>query len=115
MVHPLIHDVQRMLRRKQVGDGIFRKYRDIVGIDQFRDSMVYLRINVVGASGKDDAPVTGFFQVCKRLFSLSADIVPARGKFFPCGMYGREDLGRWNGVFLGQFLHQTVGNSLFTF
>ena len=99
----------------QVGDGIFREYGNVVGIDQFRDTVIYFRINVVGTSGEDDAAVAGLLKVCECFFAFSADVVPACGKFFPCRMHGKADRRRRNRISFGQFFHQAVGNSLFAF
>ena len=92
MVHPLVHDVERPLHRIQVGDGIFCKHCDVIRVDQFRNPVVYLRVNMIRASGQDDAPVAGLIQILNGFLALAAHILAAGCQFFPCRMHGRLDL-----------------------
>ena len=51
MIHPLIHNDQWALYLMQMGNGIFRQHCNAVGIDQFRYTMIDLRVNMVWTAG----------------------------------------------------------------
>ena len=44
----------------QVRDGVFGQYCNIIGSDQFRKTVVYLRVNMIRTSCQNDATITGF-------------------------------------------------------
>ena len=55
VVHPLVGNDERTLSVSQVGDGILGKNRKTVGGDELRDTVVDLRIYMVGTAGQYDA------------------------------------------------------------
>ena len=60
VVHPLIHNIQRVLCRIQMRDRVFCKDCNIVGCNEFRQTMIYLRIDMVWTTGKYDTAVSCF-------------------------------------------------------
>ena len=92
MIHPLIQDGDRPVRGGQVGDGILRENRDTVGGDHLRDSVVDLRIDVVGASRQNDSLDMVFLHEFKDFFALFADIYAGLLKLLPAGLAGGADL-----------------------
>ncbi len=99
----------------EMGNGILRQHCNIVGVNQLRNPMVHLRVNMVRASGKDDAPVAGTFQVFNSFLALLFHIFPTCVKLSPCRMYGRTDICCRDGELFGQFFHQAIRNRLLTF
>ena len=83
MIHPLIGNDQRTLRIAQVGDGILGKDCNVVGGDQFRNTVVDFRINMIRTTGKHDPSFPGFLQISKNLLTLCLHIPSGVGKFFP--------------------------------
>ena len=55
VVHPLVGNNERALCVGQVGDGILCENRKTVGGDELRDTVVDLRIYMVGTAGQYDA------------------------------------------------------------
>ena len=58
--------------------------------------MIYFRVNMVRASGQDDAPVAGLIQIPDGFLALAAHILAAGCQFFPSRMHGRLDLSFGN-------------------
>ncbi len=85
VVHPLVGDDQRSFRRGKMGNGILGKHRDIIGGDQLGDTVVNLRVNVVGTACKNDAALVVFLQITNYLFALVAHILSGTGLFLPSG------------------------------
>ena len=50
MIHPLIHNDQRAFHLMKVRNGVLSQYGNTIGIDQFRDTVVDLRVNMVWTS-----------------------------------------------------------------
>ena len=85
MVHPLVEHHQRPFYRIQMRYGIFRQDRHSEGIDQFRDSVIDLGVNMVGASCENNSVASGFLQIFQSFlallihrFSCARQFVPAR-------------------------------------
>ena len=91
MIHPLVGYDKRTFRLRKVGNGILSKDSDTVGIDQLRNTVVDLGINMVRTSGKNNAPSAGFFQICKNLFPFLLHILSGVCQFFPGLMNGSDD------------------------
>ena len=87
VVHPLVHHDQRALRFVQVGDGILRKHCQSVRIDQFRNPVIDLGVNVVGTSGEDDSVSAGLLQPFQRFFAFIVHCLPGPGKFLPAFLH----------------------------
>ena len=66
-----------MLGRMQMRNRILCQYRNIVGVDKLRNSMVHLRVNVVGASGKNDSPIAGAVQKFNGFLTLLFHVLAA--------------------------------------
>ena len=86
MVHPLVIDTQGAFNRCQMRDRILCQYGNAVGVDQVRDTVMDLRINVVWPSGQHDAASSCLIQIAESLLTFPANIFPALGHFFPGGM-----------------------------
>ncbi len=56
VVHPLVIDTERTLDRCQMGNRILRQHAQSVGVDQIRNTVMDLRIDMVWTTGKNDAP-----------------------------------------------------------
>ena len=111
MVHPLIVDTQWTFQGRQMGDGIFRQHGYPVGIDQIRNAVVNLRVDMVGTSCQYDAVASGLLQVFQCFFSLAHDIPPLILLLLPCQMGGFSDFLIGN---VGKFRNQTLRQNLFT-
>ena len=59
MVHPLIHNDKRTFHFCQMRNGILGQHCKTVGVDQFRDTVVDLRVHMVRTSGEDDTAFAG--------------------------------------------------------
>ena len=59
VVHPLVIDTDRTLHRNQMGNGILSKNRNSVAVDQIRDTMMDLRVNVVWTACKNNSSAAG--------------------------------------------------------
>ncbi len=66
-----------------MGDGILRQYGQIVGVDQLRNPVVDLRVDMVGPAGKDDAPFVVLLQEAQDFFSLVPHILTCAGQLIP--------------------------------
>ena len=62
VVHPLIHDNEGTLRLIEIGDGILGKHCHTIGIDELRDTVVDLGIDMVRSSGQNDTVAVVVFQ-----------------------------------------------------
>ena len=109
MVHPLVQHGERTLDRCQVGDAVLRKHSHAEGIDQFRDSVIDLGINVVGTSGKDDAVSAGLLQIVQDFLAFVVDCLAAAFQFLPAGIDSSADLiSRNAGIQVNQLLLNRV-------
>ena len=63
MVHPLVHNDQRTFYLMQMRDRILGQYGNAIRVDQLRNTMVDLRVNVVRTSCEDDTAFAGLFQI----------------------------------------------------
>ena len=63
MVHPLVEDDQRTLDRIQVRDRVLGEHGKTVGINQLRDAVVDLSVDMVRASCEHDAMSSGLLQI----------------------------------------------------
>ena len=115
MVHPLIHDIQRAFYLMKMGDGVLCQYCNIVGCDQFRESMVDFRVNMIRTSRQNDTTVAGLIQETNRLLSFRSHVLTAGCKLLPCFMYSRTDLCIRKRKFLPEFVNQTVRDCILTF
>ena len=84
MVHPLVINTDRALNRYQMGNGILGEDCNSIAVDQIRDTMVDLRVNVVRTSCKHDASAAGFFQILKGFLAFFFNILMYGGHFLPC-------------------------------
>ena len=62
VVHPLIHDNEGTLRLIEIGDRILGKHCHTIGIDELRDTVVDLGIDMVRSSGQNDTVAVVVFQ-----------------------------------------------------
>ena len=105
MIHPLIRYNQRPFRLSQMGYGIFGKDSQAVGGDQFRNSMIDFRIQMIGPSCKDNTLCTRFFHIRKDFLTFSLNIFSGSGHFRPA-LFRRPEhfFFRQLGKFFDQFL-----------
>ena len=92
MIHPLVIDPDRPFHFGQVGDRIFGQDSHTVAVDQIRNAVMDLRIDMIGPAGQHDAPAAGFGQIPEGFFALGLDILVSPVQFFPCFVGGRADL-----------------------
>ena len=105
MVHPLVVDTDGTFYLSKMGNRVLSKDSKTVAVDQIRDSMMDLRVNVVRASGKDNTSSSGFFKISKSFFSLCLNILSYCGKLFPCSVNRILD---FLGGKLLKYLYKTV-------
>ena len=91
MIHPLIGYIQRAFYLRQMGNRILCQDCDSVGCDQFRNSVVDLRINVIRTAAENDTGTSGFCQVGKNLFSFVLNIISDLLQFFVSSCNGSVD------------------------
>ena len=103
MVHPLVIDTDRTLNRYQMGNGILRENCHSIAVDQIRDTMVNLRVNMVRTACQNDTPAACLLQILKRLLTLFLNVLMYGSHFLPCLVSGflhlrfrdiRENLGQ---------------------
>ena len=99
----------------KMGDGVLCQYCNIVGCDQFRESMVDFRVNMIRTSRQNDTTVAGLIQETNRLLSFRSHVLTAGCKLLPCFMYSRTDLCIRKRKFLPEFVNQTVRDCILTF
>ncbi len=85
VIHPLVVDAERPLQFAEMGDGVLGQHRHPVGIDHLRDSVVDLRVDMIGSSGENDAVASGLFQIAERLFALPFDVPACLRLLLPRG------------------------------
>ena len=83
MVHPLVSDHQRPFDLTQLGDGVFCQNRKSVGGDQFRDTVVDLRVHMVGTARQYDAAAVVFFHPLKCFLALFLHVPAGSKKLLP--------------------------------
>ena len=91
MIHPLVVHTDRTFYRNQVGYRVFRQYSYTIAVDQIRDAMVDLRVDMVWTACKNDASVACFFHIFQCFFPFAAYIFTDSSHFRPgcmgCGFY----------------------------
>ena len=105
MVHPLVGNDQRAFGMTEVGDGVLRQDCHIEGGNQLGNTVVDLRIGMIGMSCQHDAAFSGLCQIVKRLLTLFLDVLSGVGKLFPCSLCRGADL---TGRQLGKFPEQRL-------
>ena len=83
MVHPLVQNGQRPLDRCKVGDTVLSEHSHPEGIDQIRDAMMDLRINVIGTACENDPMPAGLLQIFKNLLAFIIDRLPCTLQLCP--------------------------------
>ena len=96
-----------------MGDGILCQYGKSVGCDQFRDTVVDLRVYMVWTTGEYDTAAVVFFHPFDSFFAFFADVISFGFLFFPCSMSSSFDLCMWNLEFFAEFFHQTLCQHFF--
>ena len=96
-----------------MGNGILCQYRHTVGSDQFGDTVVDLRVNMIRAAAEYDSPPSGFFQVGEDFFALLFHIVAESVLFAPCGMGGTAHFFFFDPVFRAKYFDKLVGKYFF--
>ena len=76
MVHPLVGYDQWAFRFGQVGDTVFRQHGDIVGSNQLRNTVIDLRVDMIGTPGEDNAAFMIFLHIFQDFFSLKLNVLP---------------------------------------
>ena len=105
MVHPLVVDPKRTFDLAEMGDGILCQYGDPVAVDQIRDSVMDLRVDVVGASCQNDTSSSCFFQIFQSFLAFFLHIFSHSREFLPCGV-GRFLYFLGGNIF--KYFHQAV-------
>ena len=87
VVHPLVVDPQRALELRQFGDRVLGQHRHSVAVDQLRNAVVDLRVDMVGPAGQHDAVPSGLREIVQGLDALRGDIRPYGSELLPgfCG------------------------------
>ncbi len=75
-----------------MGDGVLRQYSQAIGVDQLRDAVVDLGINMVGTAGQHDAPAVVFPHPAQGFLPFFPDSLAAALHFFPSLFRGGADL-----------------------
>ena len=83
MIHPLVGNDQRTVRVTEVRNGILRQDSQPVGSNQFRDTVVDFRIDMVGTACQHDAAFVVCLHPRQDLFAFFAHIVPGSCHFIP--------------------------------
>ena len=110
VIHPLVVYTDRTFYRNQVGYRVFCEYSYTIAVDQVRDAMVDLRVDMVWTACKNDASAACFFHIFQCFFPFAAHILTDSSHFLPgcmcCSFYFicRNIL---------EDLCQTFGNDLF--
>ena len=110
MIHPLVVHTDRTFYRNQVGYRVFCKHSYTIAVDQIRDAMVDLRVDMVWTACKNDASAACFFHIFQGLFPFSAYILTDSSHFLPGSMGSSLDLTGRN---ILEDLCQTFCNDLF--
>ena len=88
MIHPLVIDTDRALNRYQMGNRILSENCHSIAVDQIRDTMMNLRVNMVRAACQNDAPAACLLQILKRLLTFFLNVLMYGSHFLPCLMGG---------------------------
>ena len=113
MVHPLVIDTNRALNRYQMGNRILSEDCHTIAVDQIRDTVMNLRVNMVRTTSQNDAPAACLLQVLKCLLTFFLNVLMYGSHFLPCLVSGflhlrfrdiRENLSQslCNDLFRGQ-------------
>ena len=91
-----------------MGNRVLCKYGKAVGSDQFRDTVVDLRVYMVRSSGQHNAPFTMFFHPGKCFLALFLHIRTGCQQFFPASVSCHTDLCFRYLEFFYKFPYQAV-------
>ena len=83
MVHPLVQYDQRAFHRLKVGDRVLRENCKSIGGNQFRNSVVDLRVDVVGTPGQDNSPAIVVLHPLESLLAFFTHVISGVGQLFP--------------------------------
>ncbi len=83
MVHPLVIDTDRALNRYQMGNRILSEDCHTIAVDQIRDTVMNLRVNMVRTTSQNDAPAACLLQVLKCLLTFFLNVLMIRQPFPP--------------------------------
>ena len=75
MVDPLVIRPDGAGRLEVNGDAVLRKYGEPVGRDHFRNSVIDLRIDVVGSARQNDPPASSLLHLSKKPSPFGADVL----------------------------------------
>ena len=105
MVHPLVGYDQGAFRLGQMRDRVLSQHCNIVGSDELRDTVIDLRVDMIGTTSQNDTALTGFFQIFQHLFALDLHIMAGSSQLFPAGFCSSSNLicGK-----LGKFFRQSI-------
>ena len=107
MVHPLVRYVQRPVHLGKVGDRIFCQHGNAVGIDQFRNSMIDLRVDVVRTSAEDNSGAPCLCQISENFLTLILNVLSHAVEFIKGSTHSVADLRCVNAVFFTQLLKKS--------
>ena len=102
MVHPLVRYVQRPVHLGEVGDGILCQHGNSVRIDQFRNSMVDLGVDVVRTSAEYNSGTSCLCQISEDFLTLVLNVFSYAVEFLKGRTHSVVDLRRVNIVFFTQ-------------
>ena len=96
MIHPLVQNDDGPFRAAKMGDGVLGQDGDPVGVDHFRNTVVDLGINMVGASGQDDALDMVVLHILQDPLAFLTDILTDLVKLLPARRCRVRDLSGRN-------------------
>ena len=107
MIHPLVRYDKRPFHIAQMTDGILAQHGDAIGVNELRNTMVDLRVDVIRASAEDDAHLAGFRQVSKGFLTFGADILTYLRSLLVGGIHGFGDFFLRHVIMLAQLFKKT--------
>ena len=112
MVDPLVHDPQVLILLR-VRQTVLGEYRQAVGRDQFRDSMVDFRVNMVGPPGQHNTAAASGLHLLQNPSALRHNVSLGLPLLCPGSFYRRFDLRSGNIPFLLAEPYQPLRRHLF--
>ena len=81
--HPLVVDTDRALKISELRDRVLGEDSHAVGVDELRDAVVDLRVDVVRSARENNAVAAGLLEIFQCLDSLGLDIASVLRLLFP--------------------------------
>ena len=107
MIHPLIHNDRRTIYVAEFGYTVFSQYGNTERGDQFRNTVIDLRIGVIWSTGEHDTVAAVFFHISEYFSSFGGHIITYMLHFFPSCSSRTADFLFGNAVFFREVFYQT--------